>query len=107
MSGDRHVASKSLQLILFLKTFVLEIDLCLFTFVGFDQVPVDSMQGLEIGSHHGSNYGPMDTTMPELGPSADLDFQNLDSSGMHPQQQQPPQHQGDQNQMAAWFDTDL
>merc|ERR1711976_185228 len=33
------------------------------------QVPVDSMQGLEIGSHQGSNYGPM----PGLGTS-DLHF---------------------------------
>lgn len=70
---------------------------------GFDQVPVDSMQGLEIGSHHGSNYGPMDTTMPELGPNANIDFQSLDNSGMHP----APPHGADQNQMAAWFDTDL
>ena len=60
------------------------------------------MQGLEIGSHHGSNFGPMDTTMPDLGPNAgSLDFQNMDSTGMH----HAGSH-GDQNQMAAWFDTD-
>jgi hypothetical protein len=74
------------------------------TFVsGFpdSQVPVDSMQGLEIGSQQGSNYGgPMD--MPDLGPS-DLHFDGMENSGMRPAQNE---HQ-DQNQMAAWFDTDL
>lgn len=65
------------------------------------KVPVDSMQGLEIGSHQGSNYGnPMDP-MPDLG-TGDLHFDRMDSSGMRPQG--PPQ---DQSQMAAWFDTDL
>lgn len=64
---------------------------------GFDpQAPVDSMQGLEIGSHQGSNFGPMDS-MPDLGP--DMHF---DSMGSH---NQGPGSQS--NQMAAWFDTDL
>lgn len=65
------------------------------------QVPVDSMQGLEIGSHHGSNYGgPMD--MPDLGPT-DLHFDGMDNTGMRP----APTEHPDQSQMAAWFDTDL
>ncbi|XP_013379954.1 catenin beta isoform X2 [Lingula anatina] len=66
---------------------------------GFDpHMPVDAMQGLDVGSHQGSNYGPMDQ-LPDLGtPSAELNFENLDS--ITP---------GDPNQMAAaaWFDTDL
>ena len=65
-------------------------------------VPVDSMQGLEIGSHQGSNFGPM----PDLG-SSDLHFDSLDHNPLGTPTQShggpPPQD----NQMAAWFDTDL
>lgn len=50
------------------------------------------MQGLDLGSQHDSNYGPMD-----VGPG-DLDFDALDELP------QPPQ---DNNQVAAWYDTDL
>ncbi|GAB1599101.1 catenin beta-like [Argonauta hians] len=66
----------------------------------YDQVPVDSMQGLEIGSHQGSGYGPMDN-LPDLGPppADDLNFENLDT-GL-------PAHTGDNNQGMAWYDTDL
>ena len=73
-------------------------------FVGYDQIPIDSMQGLEIGSHHGagggggSTYGPIDA-MDVGGPdSSDLNFDHLDELP------QPPQ---DNNQVAAWYDTDL
>lgn len=70
---------------------------------GFEaNAPVDSMQGLEIGSHHGSNYGPMDHMDLPPPPHPDqnqLTFQNLD--------EMPPPPPQDQNQMAAWFDTDL
>jgi catenin beta 1 len=72
--------------------------------LGYDQIPIDSMQGLEIGSHHGaggaggSTYGPMDA-MDVGGPdSSDLNFEHLDELP------QPPQ---DNNQVAAWYDTDL
>jgi len=71
-----------------------------------DRPVVDSMQGLEIGSHHGSNYGPMDP-MPDLGPNTDLHFENLDNANMNSTQHQQQQHQQHQDQMAAWFDTDL
>ena len=58
------------------------------------------MQGLEIGSHQGSNFGgPMD--MPDLG-QTDLHFDGMENSGMR-----PAHNEQDQNQMAAWFDTDL
>ena len=70
---------------------------------GYD--PVDSMQGLDIGSHQGSNYGPM----PDLGTS-DLHFDGLDNNPMGAPAPQPPHGAGPQhpdNQMAAWFDTDL
>jgi len=59
---------------------------------GYDQIPVDSMQGLDIGSQHDSNYGPMDVGPAELG------FDALDDLP------QPPQ---DSNTVAAWYDTDL
>ncbi|XP_050419092.1 catenin beta [Patella vulgata] len=60
---------------------------------GFENVPTDSMQGLELGSHPGSAYGPMDN-MTELGATSG-DY-NLDSS--------MPQSE---NQHMSWFDTDL
>lgn len=65
---------------------------------GYDQVPIDSMQGLEIGSHHGSNYGPIDPM--DIGTSPDLNFETLDSLPPPPENAPPSQH-------AAWYDTDL
>ncbi|XP_012248635.1 armadillo segment polarity protein isoform X1 [Bombus vosnesenskii] len=61
---------------------------------GYDQIPVDSMQGLEIGG--GSTYGAMDTM--DVAHEGDLSFDHL---GELPA---PPQ---DNNQVAAWYDTDL
>ena len=60
------------------------------------------MQGLEIGGHQNSGYGPMDN-IPDLGPhppAEDLNFENLDTN-------LPPSHGGDTNQGMAWYDTDL
>ncbi|XP_034239468.1 armadillo segment polarity protein isoform X1 [Thrips palmi] len=70
---------------------------------GYDAIPIESLQGLDIGSHHGaggsgSTYGPMDDAMDVGQNSADLDFDHLDELP------QPPQ---DNNQVAAWYDTDL
>ncbi|CAC5365979.1 CTNNB1 [Mytilus coruscus] len=67
---------------------------------GYDpQLPIDSMQGLDIGSQHGSNYGPLDN-IPDLGPQShsgpDLNFENIEST-------LPPQHDGSH----SWYDTDL
>ena len=68
-------------------------------FLGYDsQVPIDSMQGLDLGSQHGSQYGPMDNL--EIGPHGDLNFGSLDTS-------MPPQQGGDNQGMTQWFDTDL
>lgn len=69
---------------------------------GYDsQLPIDSMQGLDIGSQHGSNYGPLDN-IPDLGPQShsgpDLNFENIEST-LPP----PPQHDGSH----SWYDTDL
>lgn len=58
-------------------------------------VPVDSMQGLEIGSQHGSTYGPVDNLADMGPPPGDLNFENLEST-------LPQDSQG-----MAWFDTDL
>ncbi|EEB09826.1 Armadillo segment polarity protein, putative [Pediculus humanus corporis] len=63
---------------------------------GYDTLPIDSMQGLEIDSHGpGSNYGPLGDVG---GDSTALDFDHLDDLP------QPPQ---DNHQLAAWYDTDL
>uniref|UniRef100_T1INN4 Armadillo segment polarity protein n=1 Tax=Strigamia maritima TaxID=126957 RepID=T1INN4_STRMM len=61
----------------------------------YDQVPIDSMQGLEIGSHHGSNYGPM-----EIGQSPEMAFDNMETMPQPPENRPP-------SQLAAWYDTDL
>jgi len=63
------------------------------------------MQGLDIGSvgapPPGSNYGTMDPReMPPGHPGDHLGDMNFD-------QQVPPQPPRDNNQMAAWYDTDL
>lgn len=57
---------------------------------------------MDMGSHPGSNYGPMDHM--DLGPpppgGQDMNYEHMDPS-------LPPPPGADQSQMAAWFDTDL
>lgn len=73
---------------------------------GFDgQVPVDSMQGLDLGSQHGSNYGQMDAM--GVPPQGFNNMNNMDNSGLQGGQRGTPHSHADQTQMAAWFDTDL
>ncbi|GFO32389.1 beta-catenin [Plakobranchus ocellatus] len=67
---------------------------------GYEQVPIDSMQGLDLGSQHGSQHGagngayggPMDN-LPDLGNSGELNFESLGD---------PP---GDNPNL--WYDTDV
>ncbi|CAN7990939.1 unnamed protein product, partial [Ixodes hexagonus] len=69
---------------------------------GYDsQVPIDSMQGLDLGpSQGGQSYTPMDTGM-DLDAPGDLNFDPLDPSLPSPAQQDSS------GQLAAWYDTDL
>lgn len=62
----------------------------------------DSMQGLELGSQQGTAYG---SHMPDLGPNTDLHFDPMDGGGSSMGGPHTPTDP--QNQMAAWFDTDL
>lgn len=78
-------------------------------------LPVDSLQGLDIANPHhgggnrgggtGSNYGtlehPMDLPPPPGGAPTDM------APNYDPQAPPPPQPPRDNNQMAAWYDTDL
>jgi len=64
--------------------------------IGYDQVPVDSMQGLDIGSQHGSGYGPMDN-LPDLASPGDINFDNLDPALGPPGGDNPN----------LWYDTDV
>merc|ERR1711971_1400462 len=66
-----------------------------YTHPGYDGIPVDGMQGLDIGSHPGSTYGG--------GPVQDMDMEGSDLNFGN-DMPQPPQ---DNNQVAAWYDTDL
>ena len=78
-------------------------------FSGYDGPSSMDMHGMEVGSHHGSNYGPPMDNLPDLGPNMDLSFDH--GGNMHPGGHQVPhpgsQHGGSADQMAAWFDTDL
>lgn len=72
--------------------------LCFFLFclniahvLGYDQIPIDSMQGLEIGSGFGMDMDIGDTEGAGAA-SADLSF---------------PEPPHDNNNVAAWYDTDL
>lgn len=54
------------------------------------------MQGLDIGSQHGSAYGPMDN-LPDLANTGEINFDNLDPAlGSHT----------DDN-TNLWYDTDV
>ncbi|XP_037085195.1 armadillo segment polarity protein-like isoform X2 [Pollicipes pollicipes] len=69
---------------------------------GYDPVPVASMEGLELGSAGpGSNYGPLDAM--DVGPPGSVP-PDLGFDGMGDLPPQPPR---ENNQMAAWYDTDL
>ncbi|XP_076351085.1 armadillo segment polarity protein-like isoform X4 [Tachypleus tridentatus] len=71
---------------------------------GFDtQVPIDSMQGLDLGGPQGggTGYAPMGTEM-DLGSPGDLNFDTLEPTLPHPSSQQDAS-----GQLTAWYDTDL
>merc|ERR1719432_3855 len=59
---------------------------------GYDGVPVDEMEGMGIGSHPGSTYGQV---------------QDMPMDGDFMGDQDMPQPPQDNNQVAAWYDTDL
>eukprot|EP00092_Neocalanus_flemingeri_P014260 GFUD01015380.1.p1 GENE.GFUD01015380.1~~GFUD01015380.1.p1 ORF type:complete len:893 (+),score=274.33 GFUD01015380.1:1-2679(+) len=59
---------------------------------GYDGLPVEELQGMGIGSHPGSTYGQVQ----------DMDMGG--HQGFDTDMPQPPQ---DNNQVAAWYDTDL
>merc|ERR1719348_1410095 len=61
-----------------------------YTHPGYDGLPVEEMQGMGINSHPGSTYGPVQ----------DMDM------GAH-FEEMPPAPPQDNNQVAAWYDTDL
>jgi len=63
---------------------------------GYDGIPVEELQGMGIGSHPGSTYGQVQD-MDMGGHQGDLGHFDTDMP-------QPPQ---DNNQVAAWYDTDL
>ena len=66
------------------------------SFPGYDGLPIESMQGLDINS--GGVYGNLDDDPNANNPlqSSELNFD-----------QEVPQPPNDNNQVAAWYDTDL
>lgn len=65
-----------------------------YTHPGYDGLPVEELQGMGIGSHPGSTYGQVQ----------DMDMHQGDLGHFDTDMPQPPQ---DNNQVAAWYDTDL
>merc|ERR1719237_1765956 len=63
-----------------------------YTHPGYDGVPVDEMEGMGSGSHPGSTYGQV---------------QDMPMDGDFMGDQDMPQPPQDNNQVAAWYDTDL
>jgi len=59
---------------------------------GYDGVPVEELEGMGINSHPGSTYGQV---------------QDMDMGGHHFETSDLPQPPQDNNQVAAWYDTDL
>jgi len=57
---------------------------------GYDGIPVEELQGMGINSHPGSTYGPV---------------QDMDMGAQF--EDMPPAPPQDNNQVAAWYDTDL
>ena len=93
----------------------------LIIFPGYDGLPIESMQGLDINSSHpGSTYGHIGD---HGGGSAGGGIDTNTNTPLPHQQQQPnndgtgseyheqdgsvPQPPNDNNQVAAWYDTDL
>jgi len=66
-----------------------------YTHPGYDGLPVEELQGMGIGSHPGSTYGQVQDM--DMGHQGDMGHFDNDMP-------QPPQ---DNNQVAAWYDTDL
>lgn len=88
----------------------------------YDGVPIESMQGLEINSSHpGSTYGHIGEHGgsgsgggPDTHPNTPLPHQqlqnqpcNVGGSEFQDQDSSVPQPPNDNNQVAAWYDTDL
>lgn len=65
---------------------------------GYDGLPIESMQGLDISSHPGSTYGAVD--------GGDHPTVEMGGSEVNFDQEVPPPPQ-DNHQVAAWYDTDL
>lgn len=90
-----HVISILTALKHLLKIFVTipaEMCVCVCCRLGYDQIPID-MQGLEIDSHgggNGSTYSAIDAM--DVGSAGNFEIPT------------PPQ---ENNQVAAWYDTDL
>jgi catenin beta 1 len=67
----------------------------IYLFLGYDGVPVESMQGLDLNSHHSSTYGGGGGVGMDDGEDSDYEADRIPN---------PPT---DNNQVAAWYDTDL
>jgi len=93
-----------------------------YTQSGYDGLPIEQMQGLDINSSHpGSTYGHigehgggsagggLDTNTNTPLPHQQLNNQPNDGTGSeyHEQDGSVPQPPNDNNQVAAWYDTDL
>ncbi|CAG5124203.1 unnamed protein product, partial [Candidula unifasciata] len=63
---------------------------------GYEHLPIDSMQGLDIGNPHSGHYSPMDN-LPDLGSHDDINFDNLETTLGH----------ASADSANLWYDTDV
>ena len=91
------------------KNLIIKKKFCLnWIFPGYDSIPIDPMEGLEIESQvPNTSFDPMD-----VGDSGPIDFDNLDAD--LPPPPPPPTtttttttQDNQNNPLAGWYDTDL
>lgn len=76
--------------------------------IGYDTLPIDSMQGLEISSPvgGGGGGGAPPSAAPTSPYSMDMDVGEIDAGALNFDLDAMPTPPNDNNNLAAWYDTD-
>lgn len=88
--------------------FAIQISVCIFRFCpGYDTLPIDSMQGLDIGNGPASAAAGDPNNLgvaPNSPYGMDMDVGEIGAGELLEAMPSPPH---DNSQVAAWYDTDL
>ena len=100
------VLIKHINLRIFVFSF--SIFVCFITQAGYDTLPIDSMQGLEISSPvgGGGGGGAPPSAAPTSPYSMDMDVGEIDAGALNFDLDAMPTPPNDNNNLAAWYDTD-